>query len=141
MALSIPTKAQLKMREAAERRERRSGNWTPLQKRDLLDMAQYLSMVEATGATGWSTDATDVWTNEWLVVTVHSVPNSAMQHISYRTVLGAELGWKEKQRLKDEIFGPDRHGGDYLSRSLANPADDEIAALADAAGAATSLAG
>jgi hypothetical protein len=34
-----------------------------------------------------------------------------------------------------------RHGGDYLSRSLANPADDEIAALADAAGAATSLAG
>jgi hypothetical protein len=32
-------------------------------------------------------------------------------------------------------------GGDYLSRSLANPADDEIAALAHAAGAATSLAG
>jgi hypothetical protein len=31
-------------------------------------------------------------------------------------------------------------GGDYLSRSLANPAGDEIAALADTAGAATSLA-
>jgi hypothetical protein len=108
MALSMPNKIRQHQMEAAERKERRSSEWTPLRKRDLLEVGEYLSMVEGTGVKGWSTQVRDVWTNDWLVVTVHSVANSEMLHVTYRTALGAELGWKEKQRLKDQIFGPDR---------------------------------
>jgi hypothetical protein len=113
MAFQKPSGAQLHRACSKERSERRSGNWSPLQRQSDLDVAQFVQLCVATDGprTAWA-GTTDAWTNGWLTVWRRPLASTQLglklDHIAFRTATGDELCWKEKQRLKDEIFGKNR---------------------------------
>lgn len=101
---------------AQERRERVSGKWSPFEvvPQDEMLLSRDLSAVQFGNVSrrGWTHQVTEVYHNGWIAVMVRPVVSDLLgitiHHAAIRTALSAELGWKELQRLKDEIFGTDR---------------------------------
>lgn len=100
---------------AIERRERASGKWSPLKLMSPEQIAE--GRVQARAAfggvtTGWASQISQAYRNDWIVVLVRSVHSDILcvtvDHAAIRTAMCAEFGWRELQRIKDEIFGKDR---------------------------------
>jgi hypothetical protein len=95
---------------AQERNERASGRWTPFARRPLDEMRAALGGMPG----GWLRQINRVWSNGWLVVLVRTIETTALglavEHAAFRTAMQSELSWREKQRMKNEIFGADRMG-------------------------------
>ena len=62
--------------------------------------------------TGWASQISAAYRNDWIAVLVRSVHSDLLDvmvdHAAIRTAMCAEFGWRELQRIKDEIFGKDR---------------------------------
>lgn len=88
---------------AAERHERATGRWSPWEK-----VAVPHGKADPLDPEGWTRDIHTVLKNTWLVVMVRDC-NTALGivgHASIVTAMRGELSWNEKQRVKDELFGP-----------------------------------
>lgn len=84
---------------AAEKRERESGEWSPWQ---IAPITQ-----PPPGAQGWVREMQRVIKNTWCVMLCRPIvtPWGVGTHAAIRTASETELSWKEKQRIKDEVFG------------------------------------
>jgi hypothetical protein len=109
--------APRKVRRAAyaqERAERATGKWAPWKRGSTPQMVAAFQEADRAvpGAFGWTREIHSVWTNGWCCVMVRAIERTELcvcvDHVAIRTALGAELSWKEKQRIKDELFGADR---------------------------------
>lgn len=95
------TREQRRMIFAQERRERAAFKWSPWEK--LSTPSGRIS----DDPNGWTQDVHTVYRNGWMAVLVRDC-NSAIgivQHAAITTALRGELCWREKQKLKDELFG------------------------------------
>lgn len=97
---------------ALERSQRSSEKWSPWQKVGTEEIqSAYRACDEALpGVRGWTREAHTVWKNDWLCVIVRTIKQTSLgipvEHAAFRTATMTELSWKEKQRLKDELWGP-----------------------------------
>ena len=110
---------------AQERRERASGKWSPWTKVSQKEIAYAMRAADAAfenAPHGWTREVHTSWRNGWMSVSVRTIPRTALgfsvDHAFFRTALQAELGWKEKQRVKDELFGADRMAIEVFPRSV-----------------------
>lgn len=87
-------------RRAAEARERRglSGRWEPWTRS---------ALPHAALATGWARDVTHVFANGLYAVLVRPVAGG-VTHLAIRTATSREPPWRDLQRIKNELFGPER---------------------------------
>lgn len=84
-----------------ERRERASGKWSPLVKHNML-------VGHRDGdPDGWGQDVHTIWKNDWLCIQIRTCRTSMglVQHAAISTWCGAELTWREKQGIKNNVFG------------------------------------
>ena len=99
---------------AIERRERASGRWSPLRPMSPDQIADGRAAARAAFGvtTGWASQISAAYRNDWIAVLVRSVHSDLLDvmvdHAAIRTAMCAEFGWRELQRIKDEIFGKDR---------------------------------
>lgn len=97
-----------------ERAERASGAWSPWRKLDKSEIEDVLATAAANGQSVQGTwgEPHTIFENGWLVVNVRTAHPPSLKfpvdHAFFRTTTFAELNWKEKQRVKDELFGADR---------------------------------
>ena len=102
------TRDMRRMVFAQERNERASGRWTPFARRGADELRAQI--VGRPG--GWLREVDQVWSNGWLVVLVRRIEHTALgypvEHAAFRTASQSELCWREKQRMKDVLFGNDR---------------------------------
>lgn len=84
-----------------ERDAFRSGRWQPW---------ETIAMpVGIRGGSGWCLDVRSVHRN-WLYVVLDrpvSTEWGAVHHLAIRTASSLEPPWRDKQRIKDELFGPE----------------------------------
>lgn len=108
---------------AHERAERSSGKWSPWERASEAEIAANHEIASKMfgGAGGWARQAHTVWKNGWCCVMVRTLKRVHLgfdiEHASFRTALSAELSWKEKQRIKDELFGADRMAVEVYPRA------------------------
>ena len=79
------------------------------------------------GGTGWCRDIREAWANDLYAVLVRPVDTrwGKVHHLAIRTASNLEPPWRDKQRIKDEIFGA-------LSSAVeVMPPDDEVVDQAD----------
>lgn len=91
-----------RMIEAEEKRQRGGGEWCEWIK-------EPIEAHQAPGdATNWTRDVHTVWKNGWLAVMVRTCRTEIglVHHATIRSASGRDLNWKEKQRIKNELFGP-----------------------------------
>ncbi|MCC6776693.1 MAG: hypothetical protein IT537_08665 [Hyphomicrobiales bacterium] len=106
-----------------ERAERTSGKWSSWKRASAPQMAAAYAETDRAvpGVRGWAREIHTVWTNGWACVMVRTIERTSLgifvDHVAFRTALNAELGWKEKQRIKDELFGPDRMAIEVFPRT------------------------
>lgn len=106
-----------------EKSERSSGKWSPWERVGSNEIAANHQKASAIfgGSGGWARMSHTVWRNRWCCVMVRTVANTALgvnvEHASFRTAMNAELSWPEKQRIKDELFGPDRMAVEVYPRT------------------------
>lgn len=88
-----------RMTIAAEKRERESGEWSPWQVAAIPH--------PPAGAQGWVREMQRVVKNTWCVMLCRPIvtPWGIVTHAAIRTASETELSWKEKQRIKDDVFG------------------------------------
>lgn len=132
--MSVLEEAPRDVRRAAyaqERSERASGKWSSWKRAPTPQMAAAFHQADRAvpNAFGWCRQIHTVWTNGWCCVMVRTVAQTtlgvAVDHVALRTALGAELGWREKQRIKDELMGKDRMAIEVY------PRDSELIDAAD----------
>lgn len=93
----------------AEARERASGQWSPFLRANVKGQVK--------GA-GWLRDVHSIVKNPWCVLLVRTVMTAwgPIEHCAIRTASEGEMTWKEKQKIKDEVFGPDRVAMEVMPR-------------------------
>lgn len=98
MRLNSGTRLDRRAALAAERRAR-GGNWGPWETMSLPDGIP--------GASGWCRDIRRVHRNLIYVVLVRplQLPDGTGHHLAIRTASQAEPPWRDKQRIKNELFG------------------------------------
>ena len=113
------SEAPREVRRAAykqERAERRSGRWSPWRRASEEMVARAYELSKDC----WLREVHTVWTNGWMNVSVRTIHHNAMgfavDHAFLRTALQDELTWKEKQRIKDELFGENRMAVEVFPR-------------------------
>ena len=85
----------------AEETERASGHWSPWMIADLPNGPP--------GASGWLRNVRKIIKNPWCALLVRPVPTpwGVVHHVAIKFASEGEPKWKEKQRIKDELFGKD----------------------------------
>ena len=103
---------------ATEDKARRTKSWAAWERIDVRGRAP---------GDGWMREVHTVYRNGWCVVMVRTTHTlwGADEHAILRTARNAELGWAEKQRIKNEIFGPARLAIEVM------PAADRVVDAAD----------
>ncbi|MDV2984182.1 UNVERIFIED_CONTAM: hypothetical protein Q9R58_07695 [Methylobacteriaceae bacterium AG10] len=103
---------------AIEDRARRSGAWGEWQRVDVRGRAP---------GDDWMREVHTVFKTDWLVVMVRTAATvwGPVEHAIIRTARNAELGWAEKQRIKNELFGQHRLAVEVM------PAADRVVDAAD----------
>lgn len=83
-----------------EREAFRTGRWKPWER-----LAPSPAMVRSSG---WCAEITEVARNWLYVVLIRpvSTPWGVVHHCAIRTASNLEPPWRDKQRIKDELFGP-----------------------------------
>ena len=83
-----------------ERDAFRTGNWKPWER-----MPPTPAML---ASTGWCGEITEIARNWLYVVLIRPVdtPWGGVHHLAIRTASNLEPPWRDKQRIKDELFGP-----------------------------------
>jgi hypothetical protein len=110
---------------ADEDMARRTGRWAPWERLDI--GSEMVTAVLGCAPDGWMGQVDTVWRNGWCVVMRRRLALAwgPADHAILRTARNAELGWAEKQRIKDEIFGTDRVAVEVL------PAAGDVVDAAD----------
>lgn len=95
-------RAMRRIQIKAEETERASGNWSPWMIADLPSGPP--------GAHGWLRNVRKIIKNPWCVLLIRPVPTpwGQVDHVAIKFASDGEPRWKEKQRIKDQLFGPDR---------------------------------
>lgn len=98
------SRAQRRSIFAQERRERSTGKWSPWERITLPEGRRISDDPD-----GWTQDVHTVFRNGWLVVMVRDCNTrwGIVQHAGITTAMRGELCWREKQRVKDELFSVD----------------------------------
>lgn len=113
--------------KATERREtarqivrRKSGDWQTWEKRSLVPG-------EINGA-GWTREMHTAYRNGAYAVLVRTVETAwgRIEHASIHTLTGGDIPWRDKQRIKNELFGAPRVALEVF------PAQDALVDAADA---------
>lgn len=94
------TRAQHRHAVALERRARKTGIWGAWRK-TLLPHG-------VPGATGWCRDVRATYANDIYAILVRPLATECgvVFHLAIRTASNLEPPWRDKQRIKDELFGP-----------------------------------
>ncbi len=95
------TRAAWRVVIARERKALRTGNWGPWERQ----------AVTPTKGDGWLLDVRAVATNDLYVVLIRPFEVEglgSMRHLAIRTASSLEPPWRDLQRIKDELFGPER---------------------------------
>lgn len=90
-----------KIREEHHTR-RKSGKWEPWQ-----EMAVAPGEI---GGRGWTMEVHTAYRNRLYAVLVRSIITAwgIVEHACISTLDGVEVPWRDKQRIKNELFGPER---------------------------------
>lgn len=93
---------------AIEKRARATGKWPPWEE---VPAAEIRSIIPALGI-GWPAQVSRVWRNSVFVVLFREVETEwgPVAHLAIRTIGEDVVEWAEKQRIKDELMGPERVG-------------------------------
>lgn len=88
-------------RRAAEARERRAlkGDWGPWRR-------QVFAPLSLDPSAGWSKHITEAAANDLYSVLIRRLPTEVI-NLAIRTISHREPPWRDLQRIKDELFGPD----------------------------------
>lgn len=99
--MSGGTRQQRLHAKALERKAWQSGKWgewrlTPLP-------------TGLPGGSGWCRDIREAYANDLYAVLVRPMETEwgRVRHLAIRTTSNLEPPWRDKQRIKDELFGPD----------------------------------
>lgn len=59
---------------------------------------------------GWANEVDAVWANGKYAVLIREVksPWGPVQHAAISTLASTDIPWRDKQRIKNELFGPER---------------------------------
>jgi hypothetical protein len=113
-----PTAEDLKSAKARERRAMRTGKWGEWRRTDLPNGAS---------GNGWNREIRYAWANDLYAVLCRPVQikEGKAIHCAIRTISQLEPPWRHKQRIKNELFGPDRVAVEVMptTRRLVDEAD------------------
>ena len=94
-----------------EREAFRSGKWKPWERTSL--------PMGIPGATGWCADVREIARNWLYVVLIRPVRTEwgVVYHLAIRTASSLEPPWRDKQRIKNELFGSEAHAVEVMPRA------------------------
>lgn len=97
---SVGTRQQRLHAKALERKAWKSGKWGEWRYTDLPHGLP--------GGNGWCRDIRFTWVNDLYVVLVRPMSTQwgVVHHLAIRTASNLEPPWRDKQRIKDELFHP-----------------------------------
>lgn len=89
-----------------EKRARASGKWPPWEEVSASEIREIIPVL----GMGWASEVSRVWRNGVFVVLFREVRTAwgPVVHLAVRTVGNNVVEWAEKQRIKDELMGPER---------------------------------
>lgn len=95
------TRQQRLHAKALERRAIRTGDWGSW------DCTQI--PLGPPNSNGWCREIREAWKNDLYVALVRPVqtPWGVVHHLAIRTASNLEPPWRDKQRIKNEVFGPE----------------------------------
>ena len=114
------TRAQRRAGEAIERHARRKDRWGPWERMPLPNGVPM-------GGPGWHRDFTDAMRNRLYCVLIRplALPAGEGFHAAITCCTGREPPWRDRQRIKNELFGRDRVAVEVM------PADADVIDAAD----------
>ncbi|MGE7191778.1 DUF7694 domain-containing protein [Lysinibacillus fusiformis] len=79
---------------------------------------QELSPKERNMGSGWFGEFSKVMTNGKYVVMIRTIKTDwgYVKHACMRNATGTDIPWREKQRIKNELFGVERHAVEVFPR-------------------------
>lgn len=112
--LDAGTREQRRHAYALERRAKKTGNWGAWERTDL---------PHGLPGTGWTRDVRYVVKNSLYVALVRplAVEWGEVHHLAIRTASNLEPPWRDKQRIKNELFG-----ADYTALEVMPPEDELV---------------
>jgi hypothetical protein len=115
----IGTRAQHRHAASLERRAMKSGEWGKWR--------ETLLPGGLPGSKGWCRDVRRAYANDLYAVLVRPIETEwgLVLHLAIRTASNLEPPWRDKQRIKDELFGPS------LTAIEVMPPEDQIVDQAD----------
>lgn len=109
-----------RLRQDEELKQRKTGHWAPWRPIPEEGPQGMIAMREGARGGAWAKDFHTGWINGWAVVCVRTIAGTSklgvVQHAMITTATLTEFTWKEKQRLKNELFGADRTAIEIMPR-------------------------
>jgi hypothetical protein len=99
LMLQAGTREERRIATALERRAWKTGNWGDWRKTDLPN---------GFPTTGWCAQVRTAYANDLYAILVRPLATEwgPVNHLAIRTASNLEPPWRDKQRIKNELFGP-----------------------------------
>jgi hypothetical protein len=95
----MKNRAERRLAQSIERRSLATGIWLPWERR---------TFPKGSVGSGWCAEIGEAYTNGLYVALVRHAPRG-VTHLAIRTASNLEPSWRDLQRIKNELFGPERH--------------------------------